>query len=336
VTSESAPGAIVTDTRAVERVHAYGTLRLRVQLGPDLAAETIATTQGKALRDALEASRLIEPVRGTDASAAACIYLIAPRTSVADGDPVPQLGPIAAPTWVVVATDGQMLMPPKPIDAFADVVANLETLARHRQALALDNPNPASVLRGKFELNVLRHAADGQWVVAEPEAAGGLPVFVEGDEIAFEIKSRHDAQAYVSLVYFGATGEISLVFPAPNNSDQITPTVRFQVGTRPDDDRFSVSYPKEYPFGAPGAAAMDALESVKLFVTTAEAGFGFLAQQGMRGGEQRTGALQLLWETAAGVAPMRGLERTKAMPVDTDDWTTLVRPYLIRRKAASA
>jgi hypothetical protein len=231
----------------------------------------------------------------------------------------------------VAATDGQLLMQPKPLDAYADVPANLETIARHRQALALENPNTNSALRGKFELNLLRRGADGSWVVAEADAAGGLPVFQEGDAIAFEVKSRHDAMVYASLLFFGATGEISLVFPAPNNTDQITPTVRFQIGTRAGEDAFSVSYPNEFPFGGTGAA-MDAIESVKLFVTTTDAGFGFLEQTGMRGGEKRTGALQLLWETAAGAAPVRGLVR-QSMPVDTDDWTTVVRPYVVRRRS---
>ena len=334
VTAETAPGTIVTDTRAVERVHAYGTLRMRVQLDAGVAqAEQRGVAQAKALREALAASRLIETVSADDATAAARVYLVQPRAAIRDGDPVPQVGPVQAETWAVAATDGQLLMQPKPLDAFDDVRANLETIARHRQALALENPNPDSALRGKFELNLLRRGADGSWVVAEGDAAGGLPVYVEGDAIAFEIKSRHDAKAYASLLFFGATGEISLVFPAPNNTDQITPTVRFQIGTRPGEDAFSVSYPNAYPFAAAGATPMDAVESVKLFVTTTDAGFGFLAQESMRGGEKRTGALQLLWETAAGEAPVRGLER-KTMPVDTDDWTTVVRPYVVRRATA--
>jgi len=131
----------------------------------------------------------------------------------------------------VVTTDGQLQMPPKPLDAFAEVGENLEMLARCRQALDLENPSPTSTLRGKFELELLRRGADGKWVVAQPEVAGGLPVFTDGDDIAFEIKSRHDVNAFVSLLDFSPTGSISLVFPAPNATDQITPTVRFQIGT---------------------------------------------------------------------------------------------------------
>jgi hypothetical protein len=194
-----------------------------------------------------------------------------------------------------------------------------------------------STLRGKFELNILRRDASKAWVVAAADSAGGLPIFYEGDDIAFEIKSRHDANAFVSLVDFNATGAVSLIFPAPNATDAITPTVRFQIGTRDADDAFSVSLPSGYPFsGDVATAPAEALETVKLFVTTTEADFRFLEQQGVRSaGKKPSGPLQTLWETAAGGSSTRDVKR-KAMPVDSEDWTTVVRPFVIRRKPQDA
>ena len=49
---------------------------------------------------------------------------------------------------------------------------------------------------------------------------------------------------------------------------------------------------------------------------------------------RRTGPLQLLWETALGEGGMRDITR-KPMPVDTDDWTTVVKPFVIRRKGGA-
>jgi hypothetical protein len=335
VVSESTTGAIVADTRAVERVHAYGTLRLRVQLDASVtAAESSGNAHAKALRDALAESRLAEVVDAADASASTRIYLIDTRNSASPTDPVPQLGAVTAPVWAVVNAEGQLVMPPKALSAFGDVRANLDTLARFRQALELENPNPNSALRGKFELNLLRRGADKKWIAAEPEIAGGLPVYYDGDDIAFEIKSHHDAKAFVNLLDFSPTGAISLVFPAPNATDQVTPKVRFQIGTRPDEE-FSVSYPTEFPYADNGAAVLaDAIETVKLFVTTTDAGFTFLEQQGVRSAGGRSGALQLLWETAVGATSVRAITR-KAMPVETDDWTTVVRPFVLRRKVAA-
>ena len=336
VTSETTPGAIVADSRAVEQAHAYGALRLRAQTDASVAAaEAKDVAQAKALRRLLADSRLVEVVGADDASATARIYLVAPRDAVRDGDPVPQLGVVQSPTWAVVGSNGQLQMPAKRLDEYADVAANLDTLARYRQALELENPNPASALRGKFDLDLLRRGADGSWIVAEPATAGGLPVYEEGDDIAFEIKSRHEAKAYVSLLDFGPTGSISLIFPAPNASDQVTPNVRFQIGTRQGEDAFSVSYPSAFPFAGQADDPVDAIETVKLFVTTTDAGFTFLEQESMRGSTpRRTGALQLLWETALGEGGMRDITR-KPVPVDTDDWTTVVKPFVIRRKGGA-
>jgi hypothetical protein len=338
VVSEATPGAIASDARAVERVHAYGTLRMQVQLAPGVAAaEARGVTQAKALRDALAESRLVEVVGTDDGTAAARIYLIEPRASATATDPVPQLGAVASPVWAVVTTDGELQMPPKPLDDFLVVRDNLEALARCRQALELENPSPTSALRGKFELQLLRRGPDKAWVVAQPEVAGGLPVFMDGEDIAFEIKSGHDAKAFVSLLDFSPTGAISLVFPAPNNTDQITPTVRFQIGTRGGDDDFAVSFPTDFPYsGSAITGPADALETVKLFVTTAQADFKFLEQQGVRGvGGSPGGPLQLLWETAAGMGSTREIKR-KAVPVDTEDWTTVVKPFTVRRKPVVA
>jgi hypothetical protein len=308
---------------------------MRVQLDASVAAgESTGIAQARALRDALADSRLVEVVGADDASASTRVYLINPRPAAAPTDPVPQLGPVPDPVWAVVNAEGQLVMPPKALDQYRDVSANLDTLARYRQALELENPNPNSALRGKFELNLLRRGVDGKWIVAEPEVAGGLPVYHDGDDIAFEIKSHHDAKAFVNLLDFSPTGAISLVFPAPNATDQITPTVRFQIGTRPDDE-FAVSYPTEFPYAGNAAGApTDAIETVKLFVTTSDAGFSFLEQQGVRSAG-RTGALQVLWETAVGGSPVRAITR-KAMPVETDDWTTIVRPLIVRRKGQAA
>ena len=284
VVTERTSGAITADARAVERVHAYGSLRMRVQLAPGIAeAEGRGLAAARSLRTALTESALVEVVGADDPAAAARVYLIQPRTSAGASDPVPQLGAVPAPVWAVVNTTGALQMPVKRLDQYLDVRDNLERLVRARQALELENPNQASALRGKFELNLLRLASDGKWVVAEPDAAGGLPVFEEDDPIAFEIKSRHDAKAFVSLLDVNAVGDVALIFPAPNASDQITPNVRFQIGTDDPANPFRVSIPEGYPFWADGGdSPIDAPETVKLFVTTAEADFRFLEQQGVR------------------------------------------------------
>jgi hypothetical protein len=328
VLAEATPGAIGENARAVEREHAYGNLRMPVQLA-------VGADASPALREALVESRLLEIV-GIDEPAAARVYLLEPRPGALPGDPVPQLGALPARTWAVVGDTGELLMPPKPLHAHAEVRANLETLARHRQALALENPSADSALRGSFDLALLRRAADGRWVPAKPDAAGGLPVFGEGEAIAFEVASRHGQRAYVNLLDFGPTGSVSLLFPVPGATDQVEAGVAFEIGTR-DGEELTLEFPDNYPFTGGSDAPAEAVETVKLFVTTAEADFRFLEQQGTRsaGGAGAMSPLQLLWQTAAGQAPTRDIKR-KRMPVDAEDWTTVVRPFVLRRRSGTA
>jgi hypothetical protein len=86
--------------------------------------------------------------------------------------------------------------------------------------------------------------------------------------------------------------------------------------------------------GDPGVP-VEALETVKLFVTTSDADFRFLEQEGTRSaGSPTASALQLLWQSAAGGAGRRDIARRR-MPVDLEDWTTVMRPFVLRRSGAA-
>jgi hypothetical protein len=171
---------------------------------------------------------------------------------------------------------------------------------------------------------------------ATPERAGGLPVFEEGEAIAFEIASRHEQAAYVNLLDFGPTGSVSLLFPAPGATDQLEAGVGVRIGTR-EDAAFELTFPDDYPFtvGDPGAP-LEAVETVKLFVTTTEADFRFLEQDGTRSaGTRAASALQLLWQSAAGGGGTRDIARRR-MSVGLEDWTTVMRPFVLRRRPGAA
>lgn len=326
VVEESTAGVVAKGTRAVEAVHRYGDLRLRVELVGAAGFEASLT----ALQRELQESRLLTVV-GEGEPAAARVYLLAARQEAAATAPVPQLGALRAPTWAVVTENGQLMMPPKGVDAYADVKETLERRARYRQALALDNPDTASALRGKCSLELLRRANDGKWIVAEAEAAGGQVVFEEGEVIAFRITSRHDAPVFVNLLDFGLTGAVSLVYPAKGAKEKLVPGATFEIGTQPGGPTFTLRIPQAFPFadGPARRAAVAAIETLKLFVTTGEAEFDFLTQQGVR--SAGSSPLRLLWDTAVGQAAVRDVDAS--MPLGEEDWTTVVRPFVLRRAA---
>ena len=158
VVDESVSGVIGPDARGFETVHAFGDFRLAVQC---VATDGFENPVSRLL-DKLSVSSLLKVV-SEDSVAAARVYLIGPRTTVSSAEPVPQAGVFDAPRWAAVSATGDLLMPPKALGDESAVVENLETIARYRQVLALENPDPESNLRGRFILDLLRLEADGSW-----------------------------------------------------------------------------------------------------------------------------------------------------------------------------
>lgn len=332
VVEETSPGAIGPGGRAVEEMHVFGDMRLEYEIvAPDGFEAEVA-----AMREELERSRLLAPAAGAVARDAR-IYLIAPRETAADDDPVPQLGALDAPTWAVVTDNGDLQMPPKVLSEYRDVGANLERLHRYRQALAVENPDPVSGLRGKVALDLLRQRADDEWVVAEPERAGGDVVFEEGEGIGIRITNAHDAPLYINLLDFGITGKVSPLFPPPGAQEALAPGASFELGTgkRPDDQPLTLQMPKEFPYAENpySAAPAQGTETVKLFVTTEPADFGFLEQEGVRSVASLPSAFELLMQSALGGTASRDI--AVATPISQGaDWTTAQKPFALRAKSS--
>lgn len=318
VVSESSPGAIVADGRAIETSHSYGDFRLRVQLidadGDRQAVEALDTE--------LAGSPLLRLV-GPDEPASARIYMIGPRASAAAGDPAPQLGALAEPTWAMVGDTGQLLGPTKPASASGDVKRNLETIARYRQALSLDNPSPDSAVRGLVSFELLRERGDG-WVVAEPESAGGEVVFEEGELVGFRVKNNSATPLFVSVLDFSLAGTIGVVYPPRGANDKIVPGASFEYGTDPGRARIRL---------APEREAITDVETFKLIATTGEADFSFLRQEGVRAAGGPSSPLSLLWQTATGKATTRAA--VVELPSDGEDWTTVVRSFALRPRSSA-
>jgi hypothetical protein len=286
---ESAPGAVVPGCRAVEVVHAFGDQRLGIEVrGP---AEAAATT--KELEADVDASPYL---RAASTEAADLrVYLLSPRTGSAEGDPVPQLGRIDRPSWAVVGRDGRLAMPVHPVDepgASEIVRSNLERIARYRSAVALTNPDPGAILRGKVDLVLQARTPKGDWEDATPTASGGTVVFAEGDRIALRVTNGHTEPVYVSVLDFGLTGRIAQVYPPAGVADRVDPGMGIRVGVDPGAE-LPLEFPHDFPFvrDPDETAPVEGLETLKLFATTGRpVNFDPLLQEGMRAdiGEPRS------------------------------------------------
>jgi hypothetical protein len=156
------------------------------------------------------------------------------------------------------------------------LLENLEKLARYRNTLALTNQDPNSLLRGHVSFTLKRQNSQGAWEPVVTSETTQNPEFKAGEPIAFEILSHYSEPVYISVLDFGLTGRISLLFPPRRPSQQLMPSISFELGTQPNRPiRLSVpqDLPPDQSFG---------LETLKLFATTAPADFSWMTQAGTR------------------------------------------------------
>ncbi|MCE8423945.1 MAG: caspase family protein, partial [Candidatus Methanoperedens sp.] len=167
ISKEVQNGIIKVNSRAVEEEHFYGQMRLKVEI----RAPAKYVNDANRLSERIGRSALLSLVEAGE-TADVRAYIIASRTDVRSGDPVPQLKVVDKPVWAVVGQDGRLLMPIHDIDE-ASVVSilfdNLEKVARYRQAIVLSNPDEESLLKDKVDFILKRKEADGTWAITEPD-----------------------------------------------------------------------------------------------------------------------------------------------------------------------
>jgi hypothetical protein len=296
INTEEQPGAIAVGTRAFESTHAFGDFRLAVWV--EAATE--------ALRLSLDRSPLLKIVPTGNSAFDA-------RVSLQDG------------RYAVLSATGELLMPLKASGDEATVAENLARIAKYRHALALDNPDPASRLRGHFELQILRREGT-LWSIGAAPSSGGQLVFEEGDEIAFRITSHHDRAAYISLVDFGINGRISAVYPARGAQEVLAAGRTFDLWT---DVSARLTWPEDVSWGREAADRVsEGIETVKLFVTSEPVDFSALEQAGVRS-LHTASPLSALLRAAFHGSSTRSAHAT---PLGEEDWTTASRSFVLRRK----
>jgi hypothetical protein len=287
--------------RCVEAAPAASRFLLQV----DLSA--LETSDAALWRDCLSQSKLLKIAKSHEA-ADLRIRRLSPGQQ-------PDLEPVDSPSWAVVDRGGQLAMPCRRVDdaaAMETVSSNLESIARFRNALALDNP--ASQL--DVEFNIYRVHPDDELELAN----GGGFEFEEGERLAFEIINRENRNVFVSILDFGLTGRISLIYPPARAAEMISAGQTLKIGV--GQQRMTLGVPREMQ-------ASVGTETLKAFISTEETDFRWLQQGGMRSIGKDCGGLRQQFEAAYNGPATREIVLESS---DEGDWKAPARAFQVRRR----
>ena len=326
---EPEPDSIGAGCRAVEVEHDFGEQRLRVQV-----VATEGTGQLIELVDRSALLRRMEPEEPADVRA----YLIAPRDMASPGDPVPQLGAVAETTWAVVGTDGALVVPVRPestLDAEDLLASNLETLARYRQTLGINDPGTNGALRDKVDLVLKRRNEAGAWIDAVPDPSGGALVYAESDRIAVEVVNRSALPVYISILDFGVSGRVDLLASPTGTAEPLAPGRSIGIGVR-EGDELELRFPAETLFASSADDPAEGTETFKLIATSRPTDLRPLLQDGFRDLDPRRAEAPAVEGLLARALTGRGA-RDVARPTSSsgsDAWTTVTRSFTLRRQSS--
>lgn len=320
ILSEAYPEAIAVLARAVEIVHNYDDMRLRIHLDEE------ATGQLKRLLVTSSSLQVVE----TQNDAQVQIYLVQPRAQVHAFDPIPQLGAISEATWAVVGRTGQLVLPPyrqREPGAVSILLDNLEKMARYNNILNLQNLGSQDILCDKLTMSLLKRKPDGSWIEAAVDPERGYMTYYDGDAIAIRIINHHSTPVYCCILDMGLTGTITQLYPEPGANKALNPGHPLLVGVRPGDE-IQLYIPMSTNTGT--SFMLKEQETFKLIATTREADFSLFAQDHYRGETVKEPEIiqdpfsQLLEMAWTGTR-----ETARPLLKMMDTWTTVEKSFLL-------
>lgn len=345
VQSGDRAAAIKPGARAVEVSRPDSEARMPLFLA---AAPDGYEPQVDALRRELTASEMLE-VKGSAAEARAEIRLL--TAGAPDWELVREArgGEPERPVWAVFGhTDKTLWMSPRDVGAdesAAMIREGLETIWRYEKTQELSNPR--SALSGLVDFDLFRQDGEGAWQKVGAEEGQGDPVFEDGERIGFTVKNRSAGPVYVSVLDFGLSRRIDVLYPADRGSELI-------AAARSADDeqggrgggtlrvgmdgqaRVTLSFPEQLTFITAPAGGGPPLgrEVFKLVVTTKPHDLWFLRQRGLRKNPEPAVALTHPLERYAYLSASGGLQREAQLSLSAqDEWLTVERAFWLRRKA---
>jgi len=302
-------GDITPGSRCIEKSPAATQYQLTVDLSE------LKGKSGSALVKGIDKSPLLAETTNADAADVRA-YILAPRNEATSGSPVPQLGKIEDQSWIFVDRSGELAMPKHAVDdkgVIETLIGNLEAMSRYRNALKLDNPDNGL----DVEFNIYRRINEDL-----EKVNGGSSVFDDGEYLAFEVINNEKEPVFVSVLDFGVTGKISLLYPPNKSSEMIEAGQTLRIGA--EKGKIPLRLPK-------GHIADKGIETFKAFITSDETDFSWLQQEGMRTAENERAGLRKLFEAAYDGPSMRDAVFEED-DQDEGAWTAIGRSFELRRR----
>ena len=304
------PNTVGKGCRAIEVSHVLGDLRLPV------AVDGMNRAKMSELRDKIEQSSLLRLAKEGPVELVAA--LLPPRQLVDVANEslyAPEMGSIEEPTWVIVGRDRHMLpSPPHPIsepDALEITFSNLETWARYFNIHRIQ-PIGADPLRNKLSISL--SFADGNPLPIDEESQ--LPSVYDGYNIRLELTNQYSKPLYYVIFSLDAVGAVSRLWPPSHAKEPIMPYEGYPL-------EFPLMLPDNFP-----TMLNQAIETLKVMVSTQYVDFDTMVQEGSRLGE--INELENLYLSAsqsgqsASMTPMHH-------DIDEHSWTVVQLDYQIKR-----
>jgi hypothetical protein len=215
---------------------------------------------------------------------------------------------------------------------FRKVSETLEKLGRYSVISALENPS--SKLAGLIDFTLFQKIK-GEWRKAEP-VYNNLPQFVEGEQIAFQVRNRSTIPLYVGVLDLGLTKNITLLFPNKAANDRIgaktgsNENLGILKAGMESEGPITLSIPGEtFLHEFPDINKKGGLEIFKLIVTTDQTSLSFNEQPGLTTRGSSDSPLEELLNRYSG--NMQTWE-AKIETGDQTDWFAINRGFYLFKK----
>lgn len=334
IIEENFPGAIIPNARAVEVSHSDAETRMPVSFA---AAPSDYAQAVEELKHTLAQSTLLE-ITDSAKNARAQIRLSLPDNVTAENNGASADKAYAGASWLIWDNSETPIMPTYPVAAPSSqlkIRENLETIWRYEKIL--ESRNEKSALKGKVDFILLKKDAAGNWQEVPPTDD---VVYQAGDNIAFRIINRSGQLIHASVLDFGLSKRIDVLYPPHGASEPIAvkrsggDAAAAQTGgtlSVGEGDEITLFFPENLTFLSAASEGKPLLgrEVFKLIITTVRHDLSFIKQSGLRR-ELSKEPLHPL-ERLIYLATTGRLQREAQVSMEPlDEWLTLERAFWLQ------